>query len=60
LLKHFERLILSTLGFLMAPQVTPIGFIRELLFLWQPKDDHTELINLADSLVALYWEGDFD
>mmetsp|Transcript_10096 Transcript_10096/g.9795 ORF Transcript_10096/g.9795 Transcript_10096/m.9795 type:complete len:316 (-) Transcript_10096:238-1185(-) len=53
---HFERLLLFKTGFSMAPQITPTSFVRKLLIVWQEPMIHSKLADLADSLVAKFWE----
>lgn len=72
-LKTFEITMLNELGFNLTPQLVPIGFVHELLHVWQPTEvsssscsdlkvacmnhQKTELIRIADRLIAGFWEG---
>ena len=72
-LKAFEITMLNELGFNLTPQLVPIGFVHELLHVWQPtvvssssscglkmasmNHQKTELIRIADRLIAGFWEG---
>lgn len=56
-LKYFERLVLEKLYFAISPQVTPYAFIRKLLLIWEPENENTELVKIADTLVSDFWEG---
>ena len=73
-LKAFEITMLNELGFNLTPQLVPIGFVHELLHVWQPTEvsssssscgvkmasmnhQKTELIRIADRLIAGFWEG---
>jgi hypothetical protein len=65
-LKEMELLILHQLAFNLTPQITPAGFVHELLSIWDPtegsncKNDasatiKTNLAKIADGLIAEFW-----
>lgn len=66
-LKDFEILMLNELGFALNPQLTPIGFVHELLHIWQPsqrtsrsvntQQQKADLVRTADQLIGEFWEG---
>lgn len=56
-LKYYECLVLNKIQFSASPQITPISFVREFLYHWQPTVNNSELLELSDFLIANFWEG---
>lgn len=66
-LKEFEVKMLNEMGFALNPQLTPIGFVHELLHIWQPaqwtnrptniQQQKIDLTRIADQLIGEFWEG---
>lgn len=65
-LKEMESRVLHQLAFNLAPQITPSGFVHELLYIWEPLEVtncnnkargtvKANLAKIADGLIAEFW-----